>query len=116
MCFKILDINIIETLESISIIIASSTAIYGIISYKIEEKWKRKYELAEEVLTKFYEAEHVIRIIRSPFGNINEGKSRNKSKNESPEETKIYNNAYVTRERYENNKGSIEKLQSLKYR
>lgn len=42
-----------DVIKSLSIIIASIVAIYGINSWRREAKWKRKYELAEEVLSLF---------------------------------------------------------------
>ncbi|SHG20121.1 hypothetical protein SAMN05444483_10623 [Salegentibacter echinorum] len=107
---------IFDILKSISIITASCVAIYGINSWRREARWKRKYELAEEVLSSMYEAHQAIKIIRSPIGFGNEGSSREKSKNETKEQTEIYNQAYVTRERFQRNKKSLEKLRRLKYR
>lgn len=108
--------EIIEIIKSIGILVASSVAIWGINSWRREVRWKRKYELAEEVLANFYEAHQAIQIIRSPFGFGNEGSSRMRQDNETKEEMKIYDQAYVTRERFERNKTSFEKLHSLKFR
>lgn len=108
--------NIIKELSNLGVLIASITAIWGVNSWRRDVKWRRKYELAEEVLASFYKAHDSIRIIRSPFGFEGEGESRTKKEGESLEETKIYNQAYVSRERYERNKSTFEKLQSLKFR
>lgn len=108
--------EILEIIKSIGIIIASGVAVWGINSWRREAKWKRKYELAEEVLANFYEAHQAIQIIRSPFGFGHEGASRPKQENETKEESQIYDQAYVARERFEQNKTSLEKLQSLKFR
>ena len=67
---------VFDILKSISIIIASGVAIYGINSWRREIKWKRKYELAEETLSLFYEVQDAISIIRSPFVSVSEGKTR----------------------------------------
>jgi hypothetical protein len=107
---------IFDVLQNIAIIIASSVAIRGINSWRREAKWKRKYELAEEVLATLYESYHAIKVIRSPLGFGNEGSSRTKSENETTAETEIYNQAYVTRERFERNRKPLEKLHTLKYR
>ena len=107
---------VFKFIESLSIVIASIIAIRGIKSWQDELKWKRKYELAEEVLANMYEAHHAIKIIRSPFGYTNEGSTRIKKDDETPEETQIYNNAYVSRERFEKNKKSLTNLHTLKYR
>ena len=107
---------IFDVLQNIAIIIASSVAIYGINSWRREAKWKRLYELAEEVLANLYESHHAIKVIRSPIGFGNEGSSRPKNENETPQETEIYNQAYVSRERFERNRKPLEKLHTLKYR
>ncbi|GAB5465302.1 MAG: hypothetical protein Kapaf2KO_07380 [Candidatus Kapaibacteriales bacterium] len=107
---------LLDIIKSLGIIIASGVAIWGINSWRREAKWKRKYELAEEVLANFYEAFQAIRLIRSPFGYSNEGKSRPKHEDETEENSRIYDSAYVVRERYSRNKESLEKLQTLKYR
>ena len=106
----------INLVESLSIIAASLTAILGILSWRNEERWKRKYELAEDVLSKFYESQQDIKNIRSPLGFSDEGKTRQKSDSETKEESAIYDKAHVAFERFERNKEVIEKLQSLKFR
>lgn len=112
-----MNLNLIfNILQSISIIIVSIVATYGINSWRREAKWKRKYELAEEVLVNLYESQQAIRYIRSPFGLQNEGSSRKVDKNETPEQSKTYNQAYVVRERFRNNSDALQKILSLKYR
>jgi len=119
-----MDINeISQIIQNITIIIASGVAIYGINSWRREAKWKRKYEVAEETLALFYEIKDIFSIIkdifsiiRSPFGNLNEGKTRKKGKNEDEKETKILDQAYVVIERYEKYKEPFYKLQAIKYR
>jgi hypothetical protein len=106
----------LNMLESISIITVSVTAIFGINSWRKEERWKKKYGLAEDVLSLFYESEQVIRIIRSPVGYSGEGKTRTKSAFETQEESAIYDKAHVVFERFERNKEVIDKLQTLKFR
>ncbi len=113
----IIDWNLFfDALQSISVIVASVVAIYSINSWRREAKWKRKYELAEEVLANLYESQQAIRYIRSPIGFQDEGSSRKIDKNETPEQTRVYNQAYVVRERFKNNSDALQKLRSLKYR
>jgi len=112
-----MSINLLfEILQNTSIVIASIVAIYGINSWRKEMVWKRKYELAEEVLSLFYEARESIEVIRSPFGHTGEGKTRKRKENETEEQSEILDRAYVIYERYENVKTPFNKLQSLKYR
>ncbi len=108
--------TILNLIQSISIIIASIVAIWGINSWRREAKWKRKYELAEEVLSLFYECKEKFQIIRSPFGHIDEGKTRKRNEHETAAETERLNNAYVFIERYEKEKEPFIKLASLKFR
>lgn len=61
------DLNLKDVLNSLSIVIASFTAIYGINSWRKEARWKRKYELAEEVLVLVYEVREAMRYIRNPW-------------------------------------------------
>lgn len=73
--------NIINLIESLAVIIASSivsiSAYIGISSWRKEIKQRKEYDLAEEVLALFYEAKDIISFIRSPFGWSGEGKTRN---------------------------------------
>lgn len=59
--------TILEIIESISLIIASITAIIGISAWRRELKGKKEYDLAEEALYLFYESRDRIRIIRNLF-------------------------------------------------
>ncbi len=102
--------------KSLSVIVASGVAIYGINSWRREAKWKRKYELAEEALSLFYEVQDAISIIRSPFGYTGEGKTRKRNENEREEDSEILDQAYVVIERFEKNKEPFYKLRALKYR
>jgi hypothetical protein len=111
-----MDSLVFSIIQSASVVIASTVAIIGITSWRNEAKWKRKYELAEEVLALFYECKEKIQIIRSPFGNTSEGKSRKKRDNETDEEAARLDNAYVVYERYEKEKETFSKLYSLKFR
>lgn len=106
----------LKLFESLSIIIASIAAVIGLFTWRKETRWKRKYELAEEVLAKFYEAHQNIKNIRSRFGYVGEGKSRKKSCNETEVESEIYDINYVVHERFEKNKEAIERLKVLKFR
>lgn len=110
----------VKILESIAVIlaslIASGTVIYGVKAWRQEYIGKRKIELAEEVLSLFYEARDVISYIRSPFGQVGEGSTRNAAPNESPEEKQINDNAYVVFERYNKRQDLFNKLYSMRYR
>jgi len=108
--------EVFNILQNISIVIASIVAIYGINSWRREAKWKRKFELAEETLSLFYEVRDRLDYIRNPFSNPEEGKTRKRNENESAEDAKIFDMAYVVYERYEYDKSSFLKLKTIKYR
>ena len=107
---------IFSIIQSVAVVIASGVAVYGITSWRREAKWKRKYELAEEVLSLFYECKEKIAMIRSPFSFTTEGKTRKRREGETPEESERLDSAYVFIERYEQNKEPFSKLQALKFR
>jgi hypothetical protein len=108
--------NYIDIIQALSVTTASIFAVFGISSWRRETKWKRKYELAEEVLSCFYDVSERFNIIRNPAGYVGEGKTRKRNKNESQEESEILDNAYVVIERFEKEKAPFIKLKSLKYR
>lgn len=90
-----------DWLEPISIAIAAFTAIYGINSWRREVKWKRQYELGEEVLVLMYEFHQAIRQMRNPW--------RHGLETEMKE-------LEVIRSRHEKRSDTFNKLQSLKFR
>ncbi len=112
--------DVISTLQSISVILASvitaGTVIYGISAWRREYVGKRKLELAEEVLALFYEARDAIRFIRNPVSFVGEGGTRNASPTEGPEEKQINDNAYVAFERYNKRRDLFNKLHAMRYR
>ena len=75
--------SFLSVIQVLSVTIASMTAVYGISSWRRETKWKRKYELAEEVLSCFYEVSDSFDAIRNPAGYIGEGKTRKRNENET---------------------------------
>jgi len=105
-----------EILKDISIIIVSISAIYGIVAWRREHVGKRKIDLAEEVLCSIYEIKDIIRYMRSPFSYGGEGSTRKKAKNENPETSKIYDNAYIVHERYNEHADLFNNFYKLRYR
>lgn len=107
---------IISLITCIAMILASIVAIRGINAWSREFRGKRQIELAEEVLSLFYQARDVIESIRSPIGYLGEASTRKQVENETPEEKDALDRAYVVRERYEERREMFSKLQSLRYR
>ncbi len=103
-------------IAAISVTIAAASFVWGVISWKKEFIGKREIELAEKVLALFYHARDVIDSIRSPFSHSEEGKTRKQLANETEEETRYLNQAYVAFERYHKNEDLFAELYSVKYR
>jgi hypothetical protein len=108
--------SILDTVQALSLVVAAWTAIYGLNAWRSEFLGKKRIDLAEDVLVRFYEARDVIRVIRNPFGFVGEGRSRQAGENEGPDEKRILDNAYVVFERYESHRELFNQLGSLKYR
>jgi hypothetical protein len=95
-----------EVIKAIAPVFTAGAACTGaFIAYRGLTKWhtemvgKRRVELAEEVLADFYQARDIIGAARSPFGYSHEGLSRQKSENETPEDTRILNSYFAASER-----------------
>jgi hypothetical protein len=93
----------IDIAQSLSVIVASAVAIYGIDAWRRQFVGRRRIELAEETLALFYQARDIIRAIRSPFGWSGEGQTRKRAPNERPEDKEALDRAYVLIERYNKN-------------
>ena len=106
---------IVEVIASVSVIVASGAAIYGINAWRREFKGKRDIELAEEVLALFYEARDAIKSIRSPLGFQGEGSTRKPQEGETPEQKAARDSVYVVFERYEKRQEPFNKLRSKRY-
>ena len=102
-------------LQSVSIILACLTIILGVDAWRQEFIGKRKIELAEDVLTRFYEAKDAIERIRSPFSYSGEGSERKKSPNEGAEASELLDQAYVVFVRYEKEQELFNRLHALRY-
>lgn len=105
-----------ELISNISVVIASCVAIYGINAWRREFRGKRRIELAEDVLALFYEAQDVIRAIRSPLAFGGEGSTRKPQDNETPKVKKARDDAYVVVERYQKRQELFSKIHSMRYR
>ena len=102
--------------QNASVIVAALVAIFGIDAWRREYVGKRHMELAEEVLALFYQARDAIRAIRNSVGYLGEGQTRNSDPNESPEQKRALDNAYVAIERYNKHVEIFSRLHALRYR
>ena len=107
-----------DLLTSLSIIVASGTAIWGIVQWRRQMIVERKMNLAEDVLSVFYEAKDVFGAARSPASFGSEGQSffGKKRKEFSQETVRRASAYYAPAERLYREKEFFSKLQSLKYR
>lgn len=103
-------------IENIGLIVISITAIYGINSWKREFRGKRKMELAEDVLTLFYEAQAAIHHMRNPLAGGSEGKSREREDLETEDQSLLRDRAFVLIERYLRYEKTFSRIQSLRFR
>jgi hypothetical protein len=89
----------------------------GLRKWRAETIGKRKAELAEDVIADFYEAREIISEARLP-GSIcaDEGDTRPKKDDETPEETKQYNVYFLVIERLAKHSDFFARLQAKKYR
>ena len=108
--------SIASGITCLAMIFTAFVAWRGIKAWKWEFRGKRQIELAEEVLSLFYQARDVIESIRSPIGYLGEASTRKQVENETPEEKDALDRAYAVRERYEERREMFSKLQSLRYR
>jgi hypothetical protein len=85
--------SVLQVIQAVSLIVAALTAIYGINAWRSEFVGKKRIDLAEEVLVRFYEARDAIGAIRNPFGYVGEGSTRQAGEHESAEEKQIFDKA-----------------------
>ena len=107
---------ITEILQTISVFSACVAIIVGVDAWRREFIGKRRIELAEDVLTLFYEAQDAIRYIRNPFSNTAESEGRQKSEDEDPKDSLALDRAYVVFARYEKKMEVFNRLQAIRYR
>ena len=105
-----------DLISAVSVLVAALAFLTAVSAWKREFVGKRKIELAESVLALFYEAEDAIREIRSPFGHVGEGTSRERSPGETEAESTLLDRAYVVFERYQKREQLFSQLRSLRYR
>jgi hypothetical protein len=107
--------DIADILQSLSIILACLSVILGIDAWRREFIGKRKIELAEDVLTRFYEARDAIARIRNPMSFENERSSRKRAPHERDEESNLLDQAYVVFVRYEKEQDLFNRIHALRY-
>lgn len=77
---------------------------------------KHRFELAEEALALFYQAKEIIESARAPAYFAGECASRKAASDESPEQKKIRDDAFVVLDRLKQNGEIFNRIQALRYR
>lgn len=108
--------ELLEIVKAIDVMVASVVALYGIISWKKELRWKRKFELAEETLALFYEVRDIIIYMRMSASNEQEGTSRTPVEGELPFQKEARDSAFILIERYQKSQEAFNRLHALRYR
>jgi hypothetical protein len=101
---------------------AGAACVATYIGYKGLTKWqaemlgKRRTELAEDVLSSFYQMRDIIAAIRSPAAFQGEGDTRNSQLHESDTTKKLRNTYFVPIARYQNHRQFFADLHAKRYR
>lgn len=93
-------ITLAAVAQAVAVVSACWAIILGIGAWKREFIGKRQIELAELTLAKFFEIKDAIALIRNPFAATGEGETRQRSENESPNDSQLLDRAYIVVERY----------------
>jgi len=119
-CCSLLSVSSMETTAAIAKLVAIISACWAIVSgvgaWKREFIGKRKIELAEHVLAKFFEVRDAISFIRNPFSNTSEGSTRERREGETKEESELLDRGYVVFERFHKREQCFVEFSTLKYR
>jgi hypothetical protein len=106
----------ISFLRELSLLIGIWVAIYGIDSWRREHRGKREIELAEDVLTLFYEARDAIKFMRHPLSTPDEYSDIEKSPHETDQQWQARRNASVVFRRYNDRLDLFNKIHAMRYR
>lgn len=108
--------NLQELLTIIATGVGSYVALGGLNAWKRETTGKRDIELCQAVIEKFYEAEHRMRILRSPMSYAHEGDARKGEPNENDDERYRRNMLFVPLARFNEQYEFWTDLLSYKFR
>jgi hypothetical protein len=109
-------IELAAVAQAVGVLAACWAIIAGIDAWKREFIGKRRIELAEQRLAKFFEFKDAIAYIRNPFSNSEEGKSRQRSDSELRDDAQLLDRGYVVVERYSKKENVFAEFNALKYR
>lgn len=95
---------------------AALAAWKALSAWRDEMLGKRRSELAEDVLAKFYQAEKAISIIRSPVVGTSESEGREREPDETEKESKILDTYYVPLARIQSQNELFADLYAKRFR
>ena len=108
--------EIATIVQAVSVMAACWAIISGVGAWKREFIGKRRIELAEQVLAKFFEVKDAIAFIRNPFSSSEEGKTRQRSDSEPSTESELLDRSYIVVERYSKKESVFADFNILKYK
>ena len=105
-----------ELVQAFSVFSACWAFIAGIDAWKREFIGKRRIEVAEATLEKFYAVIDAIAYMRNAFSHTGEGKTRQRAPHEREEESELLDRGYIIYERYDQKKEVFAEFFTSKYR
>lgn len=102
-----------EWISVIATLIAAASFVWGVVSWRASFLGQKKIELAEQVYELFLTCADHVRAIRNPMGYQGEGATRQRLDNETPQESQVFDQAYVVVERLEARIEDFNRLFSL---
>jgi len=108
--------DIATIVQAAAIVSACWAIISGVGAWKREFVGKRRIELAEQVLAKFFEVKDSIAFIRNPFSHHGEGNTRERGKDETSKDSDLLDRGYIVVERYQKREPVFSEFNTLKYR
>lgn len=101
---------------AVSIAAGAFIAWRGLRTWRQEQIERRQCELGEEALALMYEANDVFSAIRSPWSRTGEGSSRQRDENETEDERRARDDAYIPIERMNAHQAFFERVISVRPR
>ncbi len=108
--------DILDTIQLLFVALTSVVAMYGIDTWRREFKWKKKYELAEELLLCVYEVRECFTVIRNPFISAKELTPNQTNESTPSDILKRSNQASAIFDRIERSNDFFMKLNVLEHR
>lgn len=109
--------NVIQSvLIALSAVATAGAAWVGLTTWRRELVGRRKAELAEDILTKAYEARHALEAVRFPISVGDEGSTRPPLWNESADQEQFRNAIYTPVERLGRYHTVFSELEALRFR